>query len=64
MQLYNWRWQKLKWKDFKTSNDKTQVQAYANEVRAEKGMESKWSPRFGLDELMFDMNANDKLNFD
>jgi hypothetical protein len=51
MQLYNWKWQKPKWKDIKTFNDKTQVQANAKEVRAKKSMEPRWSPTFGLDEL-------------
>lgn len=51
MQLYNWRWWKPKWKNSKTSNDKTQSQPNACEVRARKGMELRWSQGFRLDEL-------------
>jgi hypothetical protein len=32
MWLHNWGWQKLKWKDPKTSNDETQVHGDVNGV--------------------------------
>jgi len=43
MWLYNWRRWKFKWKDSKTSNDKTQVQIDVNEVGIKEGIELKWS---------------------
>jgi len=51
MWLYNRRWWKLKWKDSKTSNDKTQVQVDADEVGIREGIELRWSQGFGLNEL-------------
>jgi hypothetical protein len=51
MWLYNQgRW-KPKWKDLRTSNDETQVQANGNGVGIREGMELRWSLGFGLDEL-------------
>jgi hypothetical protein len=43
MWLYNWRQWKFKWKDSKTSNDKTQVQVDVDEVGIKEGIELKWS---------------------
>jgi len=51
MQLYNREWQKPKWKDLKTSNVETHVQAYASEVGVKEGIKLGWSQGFGLDEL-------------
>jgi hypothetical protein len=48
--LYIRTWQKLKWKDSKTSNVETRVQIYANRVGIREGIESRWSQGFGLDE--------------
>jgi hypothetical protein len=51
MWLYNRKWWKFKWKDSKTSNDKTQVQVDADEVRIREGIKLRWSQGFGLNEL-------------
>jgi hypothetical protein len=51
MQLYNWKRQMPEWKDPKTSNVETHVQANAWGVGVRKGIEPRWSQGFGLDEF-------------
>jgi hypothetical protein len=51
MQLYNQRRQRFKWKDPRTSNDETHVQANVGGVGTIEGIESWQSQGFGLDEL-------------
>jgi len=51
MQLYNWRWQKPKWKDPKTFNVGTQAQVYVSVVGIREDIGLKWSRGFGLDDL-------------
>ncbi len=47
----NWGQQKLKCKDSKTFNEKTQVQADEGEVQIKEGIKLGWSHGFGLYEL-------------
>ncbi len=49
MQLYIWGRQRLTWKDSRTSNVETQIQADANEMRIREGIGLGWSQGFGLD---------------
>jgi hypothetical protein len=51
MWLYNWRRQRLKWKDPKTSNVETHVQSHVSGVGVKEGIELGWSQGFELDEL-------------
>jgi hypothetical protein len=51
MRLYKQGWQKPKWKDLKTSNVETQVQANVDGVGVREGIRLGWSQRFGLDKL-------------
>ncbi len=51
MWLYNQKQQRLKWKDLRIFNDETHVQVYVDGVGANKGIESRWSQGFGLNEL-------------
>ncbi len=48
IQLYNQGWQRLKWKDPKTSNDETHVQIDACKVGTREAIELRWSQGFGL----------------
>jgi hypothetical protein len=49
MQLYKWGRQRLTWKDSRTSNVETQIQADANEMKIREGIGLGWSQGFGLD---------------
>jgi hypothetical protein len=51
MRLYKREWQKLKWKDPRTSNVETQIQADVDGMGVREGIGLRWSQRFGLDEL-------------
>jgi len=51
MQLYKQGWQMHKWKDPKTSNVETQIQANANGVEVREGIKIRWSQGFGIDKL-------------
>ncbi len=51
MWLYKWRQQTLKWKNLKTSNVETQIQADEGGVGVKEGIGLGLSQGFGLDEL-------------
>jgi hypothetical protein len=51
MWLYNWRWQKPRWKDPMTSNAKTQAHVNDGRLEVKEGIGMKWSCRFRLDGL-------------
>jgi hypothetical protein len=51
MRLYNQGRQKLKWKDSRSSNVQTHVQANVSKVGVKEGIKLGWSWKFGLDEL-------------
>jgi hypothetical protein len=43
MWLYNWRWQRPKWKDLRAFNVETHVQVNVSEVGIKEGIEPGWS---------------------
>jgi hypothetical protein len=51
MRLYNQGRQKPKWKDSRSSNVQTHVQANVSKVGVKEGIKLGWSWKFGLDEL-------------
>jgi hypothetical protein len=52
MQLYKWWWQRPKWKDPRTFNVETQIQANVDGVGIkELSIGLGWSQGFGSDEL-------------
>jgi hypothetical protein len=51
MWLYKRRWQRLKWKDLKTSNVENHVQVIVGRVKIREGIKLERSQGFGLDEL-------------
>jgi len=55
MQLYKRRWQRPKWKDSRTSNVQTQVQADVGRVGVREGIGLGWSQGFGLDECWWQL---------
>ncbi len=49
--LYKPGWQRLKWKDPRTSNVETQIQVDADGMGVKEGIGLRWLQGFGLDEL-------------